>query len=174
MSLFSTLAHGGAVPAKRFSLKGIGMGAVGIALGITVGSVIANHRTADLPEQTAAAAIGLAHDDFLRLNTSDLPKLSPVAPDAIEPQPVVDLFMHINTTAYDGLVPAAPSAAIGVRGAVDPNFLYWNTTAFDNVVPAAVSKPQNLGNATAEFLHWNITSLEYPSARYSEQPNGPR
>lgn len=145
MSLFSTLAHGGAVPAKRFSLKGIGMGAVGIALGITVGLVIANNRTADLPEQTAAAATGLAHDDFLRLNTSDLPKLSPVAPDAIEPQPVVDLFIHINTTAYDGLVPAAPSAAIGVRGAVDPNFLYWN-----------------------------ITSLEYPSARYSEPSNGPR
>ena len=76
-------------------------------------------------------------------------------------------------TAPPATATATPAAVIEPQSVVDANFLRWNTTAFDNIVPATVSKPQNLATPTEEFLYWNISSLEYPPSRYSEQPNGP-
>ena len=147
MSLFSTIAHDGAVPARGFSLKGIGMIAAGLALGVAVGFVMGTNGTAAESSVTPAATItGLAYDDFVRLNTTDL----------------------------DGLVPAASAKAIESQRVVDPNFLYWNTTALDNLVPVAAANGEKSGNVSEEFLYWNIASLEYPAARYSQQSSGPR
>ncbi len=118
MSLSNTIAHEGAAPARGFSLKGIGVMAAGLALGVGISFVIINNGTA--PESTSTgeqSAAGLAHADFLRL----------------------------NTTSYDGLVPAASAAVVESQAAVDSDFLYWN-----------------------------IGSLEYGVAGYTEQAGGPR
>ena len=115
MSLFSTIAHDGATPARGFSPKRVGIAAVGIALGITVGFAIATNRTADLPQQTTAAATGLAYEDFYRLNTTDL----------------------------DGLVPAVAAAVTESQGMANPNFWYLNTTALE--YPAAKHAEQPSG-----------------------------
>ena len=172
MSLFSTIAHDGAAPARGFSLKGIGMMAAGLALGVTVGFVIGTNGTAAEPSATPLATVtGLAYDDFVRLNTTDLDGLVPAASaKAIESPAVVDPFIEMNTTSFDGLV-----AVIESQKVVDPNFLYWNTTALDNLVPvasAAVIKSQS--EVDPNFLYWNIASLEYPAARHSQQSSGPR
>ncbi len=146
MSLFSTIAHDGAAPARGFSLKGIGMMAAGLALGVTVGFVIGTNGTAAEPSVTPAATVtGLAYDDFVRLNTTDL----------------------------DGLVPAASAKAIESPAVVDP-FIEMNTTSFDGLVPVAAANGEKSGNASEEFQYWNIASLEYPAARYSQQSSGPR
>jgi hypothetical protein len=169
MSLFSTIAHEGAAPARGFSLKGIGMMAAGLALGVGLGFIIVN-RTAAESSSTAAPATALAHDDFLRLNTTSYDGLVPAASAAaIETQVVVDPFIEMNTTAFDWL-----AAVIEPHRVVDPNFLYWNTDALDNLVPAAAANGEKSGNVSEEFLNWNIASLEYPAARYSEQSSGPR
>ena len=216
MSLFSTIAHEGAAPARGFSLKGIGMVAAGLALGVAVGFAIVNSRTAAEPSDAAiATATGLAYDDFVRLNSTDLDNLAPATVSAatIQSQAVVDPFIQMNTTSFDGLVPAAatavvdpfiqinttsydglvPAAATAVvdpfiqinttsydglvpaasAAVVDP-FIQINTTALDGLVPAASAHGQTSGNASEEFLDWNIASLEYPAARYSEQSSGPR
>ena len=146
MSLFSTIAHDGATPARGFSPKRVGIAAVGIALGITVGFVIATNRTADLPQQTTAAVNGLAYEDFYRLNTTDLDGLVPAVAAAVtESQGIVDPFVRLNTTDLDGLVPAVAAAVTESQGMANPNFWYLNTTA-----------------------------LEYPAAKHAEQPSGPR
>ena len=171
MSLFSTIAHESAAPARGFSLKGIGMMAAGLALGVGLGFIIVN-RTAAESSSTAAPATALAHDDFLRLNTTSYDGLVPAASAAaLETQVVVDPFIEMNTTAFDGLV---PPAVIGAQNVVDPNFLYWNTDALENLAPAAAANGEKSGNVSEEFLSWNIASLEYPAARYSEQSSGPR
>ena len=171
MSLFSTIAHDGAAPARGFSLKGIGMMAAGLALGVAVGFVIGNSGTAAESSATPVATVtGLAHDDFVRLNTTDLDGLVPAASaQAIESPAVVDPFIQMNTTSFDGLV-----AGIESQRVVDPNFLYWNTTALENLVPVAAANGEKSGNVSEEFLYWNIASLEYPAARYSQQSSGPR
>ena len=171
MSLFSTIAHDGAAPARGFSLKGIGMMAAGLALGVAVGFVIGTNGTAAESSVTPAATVtGLAHDDFVRLNTTDLDALVPAASaKAIESPAVVDPFIQMNTTSFDGLV-----AGIESQSVVDPNFLYWNTTALENLVPVAAANGEKSGNVSGEFLYWNIASLEYPAARYSQQSSGPR
>ncbi len=171
MSLFSTIAHEGAAPARGFSLKGIGMMAAGLALGVAVGFVIGTNGTAAESSVTPAATVtGLAHDDFVRLNTTDLDALVPAASaQAIESPAVVDPFIQMNTTSFDGLV-----AGIESQKVVDPNFLYWNTTALENLIPVAAANGEKPGNVSEEFLDWNIASLEYPAARYSQQSSGPR
>ena len=171
MSLFNTIAHDGAAPARGFSLKGIGMMAAGLALGVAVGFVIGTSGTAAESSVTPAATVtGLAYDDFVRLNTTDLDALVPAASaKAIESPAVVDPFIQMNTTSFDGLV-----AVIEYQRVVDPNFLYWNTTALDNLVPVAAADGEKSGNISEEFLYWNIASLEYPAARHSQQPSGPR
>ena len=176
MSLFSTIAHDGAAPARGFSLKGIGMMAAGLALGVTVGFVIANSGTAAEPSAAAVATVtGLANDDFVRLNATDLDALVPAASaQAIESPAVVDPFIQMNTTDLDGLVGAAAAAVTESQRVVDPNFLYWNTTALENLVPVAAADGETSGNVSEEFLYWNIASLEYSAARYSQQSSGPR
>ena len=171
MSLFSTIAHEGAVPARGFSLKGIGMMAAGLALGVAVGFVIGNSGAAAESSATPVATVtGLAYDDFVRLNTTDLDALVPAtSAKAIESPAVVDPFIEMNTTSFGGLV-----AVIESQRVVDPNFLYWNTTALDNLVPVAAANGEKSGNVSEEFLYWNIASREYPAARHSQQSSGPR
>ncbi len=176
MSLFSTIAHDGAVPARGFSLKGIGMMAAGLAIGVTIGFVIGNDDTTAESSATPLATVtGLALDDFVRLNTTDLDALVPaVLGQAIESPAVVDPFIEMNTTSFDGLVPVAAVAVTESQRVVDANFLYWNTTALENLVPVAAANGETSGNVSEEFLYWNIASLEYPAARYSQQSSGPR
>ncbi|MEA1902390.1 MAG: hypothetical protein U9N56_02570 [Actinomycetota bacterium] len=176
MSLFSTIAHDGAAPTRGFSPKAIGMMVAALALGVALGFVIGNSRTAAESSATAVApATGLALDDFVRLNTTDLGNWVPAASAAaIESQAVIDPFIQMNTTDLDALVAAASATVIGSQAGVNPDFLSLNTTSYDGLVPAASANGQTSGTVSEEFLDWNIASLEYSAARYSEQSSGPR
>ncbi|MFV1963644.1 MAG: hypothetical protein ACC658_17695 [Acidimicrobiia bacterium] len=113
MSLFSTIAHDGATPTRGFSLKGIGMMMAGLAIGVAIGFVIINSRTAVEPSATATApATGLAPDAFLRLNTTDL----------------------------ENLAPAASAAATEAR-TLDANVPWWNTESFKNLAARYSEQP---------------------------------
>jgi len=114
MSLFSTIAHEGAPQARGFSLKGIAMMAAGLALGVAVGFVIGTNGTAAEVSATPIATVtGLAYDDFVRVNTTDLDGLAGVASaQAIESPAVVDRFIRVNTTDLDGLAGVASAQAI--------------------------------------------------------------
>lgn len=199
MSLLNTIAHEGAVPARGFSPKGIGMMAAGLALGVAIGFGIVNNQSAtESSANSAAPATGLAQDEFIRLNTTAYDGMVPAASvpvteaqavvdpfieinttalDALVPAAsvaVVDPFVHINTTSYEGLVPTVSTAVIGSQSVVDSNFLYWNTDALSGLVPTASVDGQTSGTVSEEFLNWNIASLEYPIARHTEQTGGPR
>lgn len=104
MSLFSTIAHDGPVPAR--GLKRMWMVVAGLVLAATVGFVIAN-GTAPEPADTATATnTRLAHDEFIRINTTALDALVPAA-DAVESPVWVDPFIYINTTGPHDLAPTA-------------------------------------------------------------------
>ena len=105
MSLFSRIAREGAAPARGFSLKWTGMVAAGLALGVAGGFVIVNSRPAAEPfPPVSATATGLAHDDFVRLNTTELETVAPASAGLTESAPAVDPFIQINTTALENLV----------------------------------------------------------------------
>lgn len=130
MSLFNTIAHDGTPSARGVFARGGVVIAIGLALAIAVGFSMADGGAAEKsPARTWSAASGLAHDEFLRLNTTALDALVPAAPAVTGPQGVVDRFTYLNTTALDALVPAA-SAVTGSQGVVD-RFIYLNTTALE-------------------------------------------
>lgn len=105
MSLSSTIAHDGIAPARHFSPRGMRMMAVGFALVIAAGFVVINSPKAEESSGTeTATAAGLAYEDFLRLNTTALDGLGPVAPAAeTKPQSETDRLIYMNTTALDYL-----------------------------------------------------------------------
>ena len=140
MSLLNTIAIEGTTPHRGFRLKGIGTMVAVLALGVALGFALSS---IDVPGETAQASSGsLGHVEFLELNTS----------------------------SYDGLVPAAAVVVADSRIAIDP-FMEMNTTSYDGLVPASATNPQSV---TGAFIDMNTTSFEYPAAQYSEQPAGPR
>lgn len=140
MSLLNTIAVERTTPLRGFRLRGIGTMAAVLVLGVALGFALSS---IDVPAEMAQASTGsLAHDEFLELNTS----------------------------SYDGLVPAIAVVATDSRIAIDP-FVDMNTTSYDGVVVASVTNPQSVAGA---FIDLNTTSLEYPTAQYSKQPAGPR
>lgn len=98
MSLFSTIAHDGPIPARGVRPNGIWMMAAGITLAASVGLVIVNN-TGTEPGPTTPIASRTAHDEFVRLNTTALDGLAPAA--VIVGSQKVDPFIHINTTALE-------------------------------------------------------------------------
>ena len=169
MSLLSTIAHD-APQVRGLSPKGIGMTVVGLVVAVgVVFSIVNGGLIQDQSEQSVAATTRIANEEFLRLNTTGLEYPGSAASAAVTPQEPVDPFIQMNTTALDGLVPAAVSQP-AVR--VDP-FVEMNTTALDGLAPAT-SRGQRSEIATDEFLEWNVSSLEYAPARYSESASGPR
>jgi len=97
MSLFSTIAHDGPVPARGLP-KRMWMMAAGLVLTATVGFVIVNN-TAVQPMGTATATNArLSHDEFVRLNTTALDGLAPAA-GAIETRGEVYGLVQVPTNA---------------------------------------------------------------------------
>jgi len=139
MSLFSTIAHEGPLPARGFSPKRIWMIAAGLALAAAVGLVIVNDTAEEPSNPATAAANRLSHDEFVRLNTTSLDGLVPAAA-AVEAQGVVDRFIYMNTAAFDGLAPVGP--AIEYQGEA-PGLLHMITTAL--AYPPAGSSLQSHG-----------------------------
>lgn len=105
MSLFSTIAHDGPVPAKSLP-KRMWIAAAGLVLAATVGFVIMNNTAAEPADTATATNIRLAHDEFVRINTTALDALVPAAA-AVKSQDVANPFIYINTTALDDLARAA-------------------------------------------------------------------
>ncbi len=154
MSHIGTITHHRVPHIKGPWLQRIAMLAVGFALGAVAVLIVDSGGTevdpagptAETATQQVANVTGMAHDDFVRLNTTDLDWMSPQTQTYVVTRPAaVDPFIHMNTTAYDGLVPADSATRIESQNTVDPDFLRWNTT-----------------------------SLEYPPRPYSDQPDGPQ
>ena len=105
MSLFSTIAHDEAPTSKRITVRGIGMAVVTLVLGAAIGFVVSENRTTNDQVSQPAAAAGLAHGEFLRLNTTDLEYLTPMV-SALPSTAVagrVDSFQYANIGSFDGL-----------------------------------------------------------------------
>lgn len=105
MSLFSTIAHDGPVPARGLPRR-MWMMAAALVLAATVGLVMADNTAAEPADTATATNAGLSHDEFVRINTTALDALVPAAA-AVESPGVVDSFIYINTTALDDLAPTA-------------------------------------------------------------------
>jgi hypothetical protein len=144
MSLFSSIAHPGTAKTRGFPLRGMAVIAMALVVGAAVGAAVDGGGASDTSEASVVVSTRLPHDEFIRLNTTDM----------------------------DHLSPAATASAVESAPSVDP-FLYWNTIALDNLVPSAKADPAE-SQLSDEFLRWNIDSLEYAEAKYSEPVSGPR
>lgn len=125
MSLFSTIAHSEAAQPRGSSLRGVGLIAVGLVLGVAIGMVAAgNIQASNRTETVSATRGGLAHDEFMRLNTTALEHLSPaVSVEVVGADPAVDQFLYWNITAFEGV--AQPSGQSDL-GSASEEFLEWN------------------------------------------------
>jgi hypothetical protein len=115
------------------------MAIVGLVVAIGVVYVVATTQQSEEASRPAGAtATRMANEDFLRLNTTDLEYPSPATVAAVvTPREKVDPFIHMNTTALDGLVPA--SATGESSGIVTEEFLEWNTSSLE-YAPARYSE----------------------------------
>jgi len=127
MSLLNRIAHprtAGTTVSVRGAIMVLVLGA-----GIALGSVMTGPGAVDDANPTGMVARRLAHEDFLRLNTTELEYLAPSsAVEVIESEPRVDPFIYLNTTALDGLV---PRQAAGGPNNVSEEFLEWNIDSLE-------------------------------------------
>jgi len=141
MSLFNTIAHPGAATARRFSIVSVGIAAVGLMLGVVGGLLIPDSSpSTDRSDVARVSSAGLAHDEFLRLNTTDLDHLSPTVPARIAESQAVDPFLYWNITALDGLVP--PASDGDNADMVTEQFLEWNITSLEYPI-STYTEPSN-------------------------------
>ena len=159
MSLFSTIAYDGVPQARGFSLKGIGILVAGLVLGTVVGLTIANNPTT--VDAPRASDTAMALDDFIRLNTTSYEGLVPAGSvAAITPQRVGDAFLDMNITSYEGLAPAGSVAAITPQR-VGETFLDMNIASYEGLAPVAGAAVTTPQSAVdASFLYWNTTAFD--------------
>ncbi len=147
MSLSNTITYPGAATGRRSWIRGGLMVAAGVVLGIAIGLAIpTGGSAADSAQTVATSHTGLSHEQFVRLNTTDL--VSPAAAAsvvAVEPPATVDPFIYQNVTALDELAAAMGRSA----PAVDP-FIYQNVTALDELAAAMAGGTNGLGEETQE------------------------
>lgn len=125
MSLFSTLAHEGALSPGVFSRRGL-VTRVGLALLVVTAILVIANSTDESPVAVNAVTDSLTQDEFIRLNTTALDPLDALVP-AVVIEPPTDPFLYWNITALQALVSTtsdAPEADVN-------SFLYWNTTALE-------------------------------------------
>ena len=184
MSLFSTIAHEGIPSSRRITVRGIGMAVVTLALGAAIGLVVSENRTTTDQVSQPAAAAGLAHGEFLRLNTTDLEYLTPMVP-ALSSTAVagkVDPFQYANVGSFDGLI-----GVYEERHLVDAAFADMNVASYENLTPmvpglasfidANVGSYDGLSRIWEEnhtvapgFVDINVA----PTPEWTQQPRGPR
>lgn len=113
MSLTSTTTRDRFVNAIPLSLKTMAAVVAGLAIAVWIGIAISGAVTPDTAESMSSNS--LTHEEFVRLNTTDLPAWHAVESATISPA-VSDTratavsnadrdayFLYINTTALDGL-----------------------------------------------------------------------
>ena len=183
MSQFSTIAHDEAPTSKRITVGGIGMAVVTLVLGAAIGFVVSENRTTNDQVSQPAAAAGLAHGEFLRLNTTDLEYLAPMVP-ALPSISVgkVDPFQYANIGSFDGL-----TGVYETRHLVDAAFTDMNVASYENLTPlvpglapfidANVGSYDGLSRIWEEnhtiapgFVDINVA----PTLERTQQPAGPR
>lgn len=129
MSLFSSIAHPGTAETRGFPLRGMAAIAMALVVGAAVGIAIDRDGASDTSEASVVVSTQLPHDEFIRLNTTDMDHLSPAATaSAVEFAPTVDPFLYWNTTALDYLVPAQANPA---QSQVSDEFLRWNVDSLE-------------------------------------------
>ena len=185
MSLFSTIAHDEATQLRGISPRGIGMAVVTLAVGAVIGFVVSENRTTtDQASQPATATAGLAHGDFLRLNTTDLEFPTPMVPALPNTALAVkvDPFEYANVGSFDGLIGVYEESH-----RVDAAFEDTNVASYENLKPMAPG--------LASFINANVDSYDgliriweenhtvapgfvdmnvAPTQEWTQQPSGPR
>jgi len=185
MSLFSTIAHPETPQLRGISLREIGMALVALALGATLGFFISENRTAsDQTSQSAATTGDVSHEDFLRVNTTELAWMTPqitVAPVVAQTISAAH-FEYANVGSYGGLV-----GTNGARHEVGAAFAEMNIGSYENL-----SLPLT---GLVSFIHTNVEAFEplnqiweethsvdshfitrnvEPAVERTTQPSGPR
>lgn len=121
MSLSNTITYPLTPTGRRVWMRGAVMTVAGIVLGIGIGLAISTEGPGT--ESSGAAAInhiGLSHDEFLRLNTTDLVGTSATASAlAATPEAVNDPFIYQNVTSLDALA-ASRDGLANSSGGVAP------------------------------------------------------
>lgn len=134
-----------------------------LAIGVGAGFVISNLELGSAESSTTPAISALAHEEFLRINTEDLPRLgtlSGAAPLAVTAD--VDVFKALNIDTY-----AALEEWVVARYAVSDHFIDVNVSGFD--LPSIQQ-----GSVSRGFWDMNVTSYGFSKAAPAHQPGGPR
>jgi hypothetical protein len=140
MSLLNTIAHEGAPSARRLSITAIVVTtAIAVALA-AVGVTIFELAAPETPRVAPEALRGMASEQFIRLNTVDLPELGVVESHTAVTGVQPDEFLRLNTTALPEVVGSQASASSWLNG---DGFFRLNTTDL-----LEVSTPTRAGPAS--------------------------
>jgi hypothetical protein len=125
MSLLSTIAHEGAPSARRPSITAIAMTTV-LALALaTAGIAILQRVMHEIPGPVPAVQARLGGEEFLRLNTTDLPVVVSASGGILSEE-----FLRLNTSD----LPQVVESQVSVSGLAGEEFLRLNTTDLPEVL----------------------------------------
>jgi hypothetical protein len=172
MSLSNTIAHDGVPSARRTSVTA-SVVTTALALAVaTVGIAIFQRVTHETPGAAIAVQSQLTGEEFVQLNTTDLPRL--VDSEVLAPALAGEEFVRLNTTSLPelGVVGSAGSASEGL--AVE-EFVRLNTISLPELGVVGSAGSASEGLAVEEFVRLNTTSLPQASdPEYAEPASGPR
>ena len=166
MTLFSTIAWDKATPSALGKSGVIIFIAVALAVGVGLGFLVSNADATPVAHE-ASEVSGLAHEEFLRMNTEDFDHLSLMRtlPPMASGVSAADPFTVRNVDSYQSLEKAVTS-----RHAADSYFYEINTSTIGSAVPGSLapveanaaiinnSEPVGLDSSTAESpVPWHAT-----------------
>lgn len=138
MSLLNTIAHEGAPSARRLSVTAIVV-TTAIALALAaVGVTLFEAAAPETPGMVPEVLRGMTSEQFVRLNTVDLPELGVAEARVAVTGVQGDGFLRLNTTALPEVVGSQASATGWLVG---DEFLRLNTTGLPEVSTPTRTKP---------------------------------
>ena len=136
MPLFSTIAHPSAPTRRRIPRSVPKFVATGLVVGAAILTAVGvvDIDLAGPSARSTQVANPVAHEEFLQLNTTELPPVATRVASVGVPVEISE-FLHWNTTAIDNLVPTTAN-----RPAVSNQFFELNTTSLE-YPPATYTEP---------------------------------
>lgn len=166
MSHATTIARDSAKRTGSNLTRRVGAMALSMAVGVAIGFALDQPAASDGGSK-AMAANRLSHEEFVRLNTTDL-GIAPTQPAAaaltrsVEP---VDHFTRINTIELQPLTPRA------IAPTVDRHLFDSNVATFEEVRPVAAP---GVEPGTGGGYDLNVGSIDKALPAYSQSAIGPR
>ena len=123
MSLLSTIAHDGSIPAKKIRPTNMRVTVAAIAVAAVIALASLSLGTKD-NESTLAPTVGsLTNQEFVDLNTV---AITGSAPDLTEAH---NSFLYWNVGSLEGLKPGIAAGRVDQR---NDEFMYWNTDSIEH------------------------------------------